>query len=49
MSIREMLIERIREIRTQRDKALSRYEIAMHEDMLALNLRIYYNIFKEKV
>ena len=43
--MRAVLIDRIRELRALRDKTINKHTLAMIEDLIALNTRIYYNIF----
>ena len=43
--MRAMLIDRIRELKALREKTIDRREVGIIEDLIALNTRIYYNIF----
>lgn len=49
IDIRHLLIERIRLLRKNIAESTSKQAIALAEDMLAVNKRIYYFIFKGDV
>lgn len=49
IDIRNLLIERVRELKRDLAKATSAQAIAFIEDMLAVNKRIYFFIFKGEV
>ena len=49
VDIRDLLIERIRELRALREGARSQSAIFNIDDMIALNKRIYYYIFKREL